>query len=191
MNEIKKDVSERVLKIKSIIEENKDLWKLQEIQNFYNNILNNKDITDYEKEFLAEPCEKLISEKFPKKNPRRILNNKSLEAKELLEEVHNIVTKEFNWSKNSVKNGVKPSGHMIGGKIYVGWYMSYKNENKVNTGFGYIKEKEESDPYLKVDYRKVGQDFNEEKTFPIQLKDDALILFKNYLSKAINNKDYK
>jgi len=189
MNEIKKDVSERVLKIKSIIEENKDLWKLQEIQNFYNNILNNKDITDYEKEFLAEPCEKLISEKFPKKNPRRILNNKSLEAKELLEEVHNIVTKEFNWSKNSVKNGVKPSGHMIGGKIYVGWYMSYKNENKVNTGFGYIKEKEESEPYIKVDYRKVGQDFNEEKTFPIQLKEDALILFKNYLTKVINNID--
>jgi hypothetical protein len=189
MNEIKKDVSERVLKIKSIIEENKDLWKLQEIQNFYNNILNNKDITDYEKEFLAEPCEKLISEKFPKKNPRRILNNKSLEAKELLEEVHNIVTKEFNWSKNSVKNGVKPSGHMIGGKIYVGWYMSYKNENKVNTGFGYIKEKEESEPYIKVDYRMVGQDFNEEKTFPIQLKEDALILFKNYLTKVINNID--
>jgi hypothetical protein len=186
MNEIKKDVSERVLKIKSIIEENKDLWKLQEIQNFYNNILNNKDITDYEKEFLAEPCEKLISEKFPKKNPRRILNNKSLEAKELLEEIHNIVTKEFNWSKNSVKNGVKPSGHMIGGKIYVGWYMSYKNENKVNTGFGYIKEKEESEPYIKVDYRMVGQDFNEEKIFPIQLKDDALVLFKNYLSKVIN-----
>jgi hypothetical protein len=186
MNEIKKDVSERVLKIKSIIEENKDLWKLQEIQNFYNNILNNKDITDYEKEFLAEPCEKLISEKFPKKNPRRILNNKSLEAKELLEEVHNIVTKEFNWSKNSVKNGVKPSGHMIGGKIYVGWYISYKNENKVNTGFGYIKEKEESEPYIKVDYRMVGQDFNEEKIFPIQLKDDALVLFKNYLSKVIN-----
>ena len=186
MNEIKKDVSERVLKIKSIIEENKDLWKLQEIQNFYNNILNNKDITDYEKEFLAEPCEKLISEKFPKKNPRRILNNKSLEAKEVLEEVHNIVTKEFNWSKNSVKNGVKPSGHMIGGKIYVGWYMSYKNENKVNTGFGYIKEKEESEPYIKVDYRMVGQDFNEEKIFPIQLKDDALVLFKNYLSKVIN-----
>jgi len=186
MNEIKKDVSERVLKIKSIIEENKHLWKLQEIQNFYNNILNNKDITDYEKEFLAEPCEKLISEKFPKKNPRRILNNKSLEAKELLEEVHNIVTKEFNWSKNSVKNGVKPSGHMIGGKISVGWYMSYKNENKVNTGFGYIKEKEESEPYIKVDYRMVGQDFNEEKIFPIQLKDDALVLFKNYLSKVIN-----
>lgn len=186
MNEIKKDVSERVLKIKSIIEENKDLWKLQEIQNFYNNILNNKDITDYEKEFLAEPCEKLISEKFPKKNPRRILNNKSLEAKELLEEVHNIVTKEFNWSNNRVKNGVKPSGHMIGGKIYVGWYMSYKNENKVNTGFGYIKEKEESEPYIKVDYRIVGQDFNEEKIFPIQLKDDALILFKNYLSKVIS-----
>jgi hypothetical protein len=32
----------------------------------------------------------------------------------------------------------------------------------------------------------VGQDFNEEKIFPIQLKDDALVLFKNYLSKVIN-----
>ena len=189
--EVNKNLSDKVLKIKIIIEENKENWTLQQVQNFYDNISNNKDLTDYEKEYLAEPCEKLISEKFPKKNPRRILNNKSLEARELLEEVHNIVTKEFDWSKNKVKQGVKPSGHMIGGKIYVGWYISYKNENKVNTGFGYIKEKEESDPYLKVDYRKVGQDFNEEKTFPIQLKDDALILFKNHLSKAINNKDYK
>ena len=44
-------------------------------------------------------------------------------------------------------------------------------------------------PVFVVDYRKVGQDYNEEKTFPIQLKDDALILFKNYLSKVINNTD--
>ena len=188
--EVDKNLSDKVLKTKKIIEENKDNWTLQQVQNFYNNILTNKDLTDYEKEYLAEPCEKLISEKFPKKNPRRILNNKSLEARELLEEVHNIVIKEFDWSNNKVKNGVKPSGYMIAGKLYVSWYMSYKNENKVNTGFVYIKEKEESDPYIKVDYRKVGQDFNEEKTFPIQLKDDALILFKSYLSKVINNKDF-
>lgn len=188
--EVDKNLSDKVLKTKKIIEENKDNWTLQQVQNFYNNILTNKDLTDYEKEYLAEPCEKLISEKFPKKNPRKILNNKSLEAKELLEEVNNIVTKEFDWSNNKVKNGVKPSGYMIAGKLYVAWYISYKSENKVNTGFEYIKEKENSDPYIKVDYRKIGQDFNEEKAFPIQLKDDALILFKSYLSKVINNKDF-
>lgn len=181
------NLSDKVLKTKKIIDENKDNWTLQQVQNFYNNILSNKDLTDYEKEYLAEPCEKLISERFPKKNPRRILNNKSLEARELLEEIYNIVIKEFDWSNNQVKQGVKPNGHMIGGKIYVGWYISYKNQNKVNTGFEYIKEKEDSDPYLKVNYRKVGQDYIEEKIFPVQLKEDALILFKNFLSKTINS----
>ena len=66
--EVNKNLSDKVLKIKIIIEENKENWTLQQVQNFYDNISNNKDLTDYEKEYLAEPCEKLISEKFPKKN---------------------------------------------------------------------------------------------------------------------------
>ena len=54
--EINKNLSDKVLKTKKIIEENKDNWTIQQVQNFYNNILTNKDLTDYEKEYLAEPC---------------------------------------------------------------------------------------------------------------------------------------
>jgi len=185
--ETEQKLSDKVLKIKNILEENKD-WKIVEVQNFYNNVNNNKDITDFEREYLADICLKIIKERFPPKKSRRILNSKSTEAKVLLEEIWNIISKEYDWSKSTVKLGVKPSGHMIGGKIYVGWYISYKNGvTKTNTGIGYIQEKEESEPYLKVDYRELKNDLNESKTFPVQLKDDALILYRGYLTKVINN----
>ena len=45
-------LSDKVLKIKGIIE-NKE-YKIKELQNFYDNINNSKDITEYDKEFLTE-----------------------------------------------------------------------------------------------------------------------------------------
>ena len=50
------------------------------------------------------------------------------------------------------------------------------------------KKKPEDDPYIDVDYRKVGKEneSNKEiKIFPVQLKDEAVILFKEYLKKII------
>ncbi len=183
--EKEQQLSDKVLKVKKTLEEKTD-WTTKEIQNYYNNINNYKYITDFEREYLANICLKIIQERFPKKKSRRILNSKSTEAKVLLEEIWNIISKEYDWSQSDVKLGVKPSGHMIGGKIYVGWYISYKNEvTKINTGFEYIKEKEESEPYLKIDYRDLKNKLNESKNFPVQLKDDALILYRSYLSKVI------
>ena len=109
-------ISDRVLKVKNYIEERKD-WQLQDLQNFYNNASNDKKITEYEKEILTELCEKIITERFPKKNSRKMLNNKSSEAKILLEEVYSDLSKNFDLSKNKVKNGVKPGGYMIGGQM--------------------------------------------------------------------------
>jgi transcriptional regulator of heat shock response len=178
-------ISDRVLKVKNYIEERKD-WQLQDLQNFYNNALNDKKITDYEKEIITELCEKIITERFPKKNSRKMLNNKSSEAKILLEEVYNDLIKSFDLSKNNVKNGVKPGGYMIGGQMYVDWYISYKNDEKFNTGFCYLQKSQETEPYIEVNYRKVGSDLDEKKNFPIALKDEALSLFKNHLLKIIN-----
>jgi len=185
--ETEQKLSDKVLKIKKIIEENKD-WKIVEVQNFYNNVNNNKDLTEVEKKYLLDICLKIIKEKYPPKKSRRILNSKDTEAKVLLEEIWNIISKDYDWSKSDVKPGVKPSGLMRSNKIYVGLYISYKNEvTKINTGFEYIKEKEESEPYLKVDYRDLKNKLNESKNFPVQLKDDALILYRSYLTKVINN----
>ena len=178
-------ISDRVLKVKNYIEERKD-WQLQDLQNFYNNASNDKKITDYEKEILTELCEKIIRERFPRKNSRKILNNKSSEAKVLLEEVYNNLIKNFDLSKNKVKNGVKPGGYMIGGQMYVDWYISYKNDEKFNTGFCYLQKSQETEPYIEVNFRKVGTDLDERKNFSIALKDDAIFLFKNYLLKIIN-----
>ena len=46
----------------------------------------------------------------------------------------------------------------------------------------------DQDPYLEIDYRKVGKGFEDEKKvnhFRVELKDDAIKLFKEYLSKTI------
>jgi len=153
-------ISDRVLKVKNYIEERKEI--------------------------LTELCEKIISERFPKKNSRKILNNKSSEAKILLEEVYSDLIKNYDLSKNKVKNGVKPGGYMIGGQMYVDWYISYKNDEKFNTSFAYLQKSEETEPYIEVNFRKVGTDLDEKKDFPIPLKDEALLLFKNNLSKIIN-----
>jgi hypothetical protein len=115
-----------------------------------------------------------------------MLNNKSSDAKILLEEVYSDLIKNFDLSKNKVKNGVKPGGYMIGGQMYVDWYISYKNDEKFNTGFCYLQKSEETEPYIQVNFRKVGTNLDEKKDFPIPLKDEALLLFKNHLLKIIN-----
>jgi|TARA_B100001964_G_C14258006_1_gene613522 hypothetical protein len=179
--------SERVLKIKKLIE-NKE-YKIKELQNYYNNISNSKEISDYEREFLIDAVEKKIRVKFPNK-AKKILGGKSAKAQELLEEVYKSLTREFDWSKNNVGNKVKVGGSMISGKEYVCWYISYKNDNGYSTGLHYRQIKPEDDPCLEVDFRKVGKDFEKDreiKIFPVQLKDEAVTLYKTYLAKTIGN----
>ena len=82
----------------------------------------------------------------------------------------------------------KVGGSMISGKEFVCWYISYKNDNGYSTGLHYRQKTAEDDPYLDVDYRRVGKDFEKDrevKIFPIQLKDEAVNLFKEYLKKTI------
>ena len=97
-----KKITEKVLKIKGIVE-NKE-YKIKELQNFYNNINNSKEISEYEKEFLTEIVEKKIRVEFPSK-AKKILGGKSEKAKGLLEELMVDLLKEFDWSNNNVGNG--------------------------------------------------------------------------------------
>ena len=180
-----KKISEKVLKIKGTIETKE--YKIKELQNFYNNINNSKEISEYEKEFLTEIVEKKIRVEFPSK-AKKILGGKSEKAKELLEEVMVDLLKEFNWSNNEVKTKVKAGGSMISGKEFVCHYISYKNEDGYSTAIAYIQKTPEEDPYLEVHYRKVGKDSEqdkEEKIFPVQLKEEAVSLYKTYLYKTI------
>lgn len=179
------NVSDKVLKIKEIIE-NKE-YKIKELQNFYNNINNSKEISEYEKEFLTEIVEKKIRIEFPSK-AKKILGGKSEKAKELLDEVMVNLLKEFNWSNNRVKTKVKAGGTMISGKEFVCHYISYKNEDNYSSGLVYRQKTPDEDTHLEVYYKKVGKDSDQnkkEKIFPVQLKDEAVTLFREYLREVI------
>ena len=75
------NISEKVLKLKSIIESKRDTWTLKEFQNFYHNVDVNKDINDNEKELLAKTCAQIIEEKFPKRQSKKYLVTKVLRVK--------------------------------------------------------------------------------------------------------------
>ena len=87
---------------------------------------------------------------------------------------------------------MKAGGSMISGKEFVCHYISYKNDKGYSTAIAYIQKTPEEDPYLEVHYRKVGKDFEqdkEEKIFPVQLREEAVTLYKTYLSKTILSND--
>ena len=185
MDNIDNNISEHVLKVKKRIETEE--LSIKELKNYFNNILQYPKITDIERELLVNAVEKQIRVKFPN-NAKKILGGKSAKAQELLEEIYKDLTQEFDWSNNNVRNKVKVCGSMISGKEYICWYISYKNDNNYSAGFAYKQMTPEQDPYLEIDYRKVGKGFEDEKKinhFRVELKDDAIKLFKEHLSKII------
>ena len=180
----KAKISEKVLKVEQSIEKED---KIKVLQNWYDNIKNFVGISEYEREYLVDAVEKKIRVKFPNK-AKKILGGKSAKAQELLDEVYKTLTQEFDWSNNNVGNTVKVGGSMISGKEFVCWYISYKNDEGYSTGLHYRQKTAEDDPYLDVDYRRVGKDYEndrEVKIFPVQLKDEAVNLFREYLRKTI------
>jgi len=188
MDQEKEELSQKVKKIIEIIE-TKEHSK-NELINFFNNAMNHTDINDLERETIVETVEKKMRIKFPNA-AKKILGGKSAKAQELLEEIYSILKEEFDWSQSRVKNKVKPCGSMISGKEYVCWYISYKNDQGYNTGFHYKQKTPKDDPFLEIDYREAGnsdKSYNkniDKKIFPVELKDDALNFYRNYLSKVI------
>ena len=81
------NISDKILKLKNVIQSKQDIWTLKEFQNFYQNIDISNDINEYEKEFLAEICAKIIAERFPKRDSKKILGDKGVEGKAFLEEL--------------------------------------------------------------------------------------------------------
>ena len=185
MSEEEKNISNHIYNLAKDIE-NKDRT-IQQLKNFYTNISNSCNISDLEKEYLISALEKKIRVNFPK-IAKKILGGKSEKAKELLEDVFNKLKDEFDWSKNKVGSRVKVGGDMIAGRQHVCWYISYKNDLGISTGFVYRQLTPTEDPFIEVYLRKVGKEFEKDaeiKKFRVELKEDALDLYKSFLSKTI------
>ena len=188
MNEKVDKISQEVLEVKECIETEE--LSIKQLQNYYNNASKYSKITDYEKEFLIDVITKKMRIKHPR-HANKILGGKSEKAKELLLKIFDLLKKEFDWSKNKVKSKVKAGGHMISGEYDVVWYISYKNVENYSTAFVYWQKTPESDPYLEVSYRRVGKDYENEreaKEFPVGAEEDALNLYRSFLSKTIIKK---
>jgi hypothetical protein len=178
------EISDKVETVKNLIEKEENIKLLR---NWHENIIKYDYILEHEREYLLEVIEIKIRKDFPK-HAKKILGGKSEEAQKLLGEFHQTLTNEFDWSKNKVLTKVKVGGSMISGKEYICWYISYKNEFKYKCELAYHQKTIEEDPYLIVEYLEIGNNNNNEnemQTFPVQLKDEALNLFRTFLNKTI------
>ena len=183
MNEEEDKISQKILTIKEDIETKERT--IEQLRNFFNNVNDSSEINELEREYLISAVERKIRIEFPEK-AKTILGGKSEKAKELLEEFFGLLKEEFDWSKNKVGSRVKVGGDMISGRQYVNWYISYKNKNKTQTHLSYNQKTPKDDQFLQVSYGRSGNaKENETKTFRVELKEDALNLYKSFLSKTI------
>ena len=183
----KNEISDNVKRVLKNIEE-KD-YSAKELQNTFNNITANKEITDYEKEALTETVEKTLRIKHPNV-AKKMFGNKESKAREFLESLFLELSKEFDWSKNLVESRVKTGGDMINGNNYVCLYISYKNNLGINTGLHYRQITPKDDPFLEVQMRQVKKGEIEkkmikEKNFSVESEEDAVSLYKKFLSEVI------
>ena len=137
-------------KVKTVLEviKTKDL-SAKSLGNIYNNTLNHNDLTEFEREELIEAIEKKIRTANPRE-AKKLFGPKDLQARELLNKVHQGLASEFDLSKNKVGLGVKTGGHMIAGRAYIDVYISYKNSEKWHLGLGLMQEKADTEQTINV-----------------------------------------
>ena len=185
MSEIDNQVSKKVSQVINLIE-TKD-YSSRELITYFNNIMNYPSISDLERELLVKSVEIKLRTKFPNA-ATKIFGGKGAKAQEILEGIYKELEDEFDWSNNRVGSRVKVCGSMINGTVFVCWYISYKNDKGINTGFHYVQKTPNDDPFFEIDFRILGKDENnelEKKRFPIEQMEDAISLYKENLKKVI------
>ena len=185
MSEIDNQISKKVSQVINLIE-TKD-YSSRELITYFNNIMDYPSITEFERELLVKSVETKLRTKFPNA-ATKIFGGKGAKAQEILEGIFKELEDEFDWSNNRVGSRVKVGGSMINGTVFVCWYISYKNEEGINTGFQYVQETPEDVPFFEIDFRIMGEDKNNapnNKRFPIEQMEDAISLYKENLRKVI------
>jgi hypothetical protein len=140
-------ISEQVRKVLGDIDTQP--YTYQQLTNLYTNATNHTGITDIEREILTQKVEVSMRTKFPRESSKLLgsINDKPVE---ILEVVYRKIIEEFDLSRNHHKNGVKIGGSKIGGRQYIAWYVSYKNDEKWGSSISYRQDTPETEPRIEV-----------------------------------------
>ena len=108
-------------------------------------------------------------------------------AKQKLSQIYSDLSKKYDFSANTVGNGVKIGGDMIAGRVDVDVYFSYKNDAKWHCTFAWIQELDDPDAYFKVAiYQHSREDASLVDTcFPLHEEDKAVALYQQHLERLL------
>jgi hypothetical protein len=125
------------------------------LRNLYENIQRHPDLDDIRKEELTEAVMQRMRVVSPAL-ATRLGGAKDSLGREYLQSVFDRVSDRFDLSGNKVGQGVKTGGFMINGTKHVDVYLSYKTSDMRNLGFAWIQETVESEPFLELKLRDLG-----------------------------------
>ena len=152
------EISTRVLRALELIETK--YRSFDDLLALYTNSVNDKLVSEIERELLTQKLEIVLRTNFPSKHSQANIilgkGNKNDKPVEQLELLYNKIAEDFNLSDNLHKNGVKVSGSMIGGRDYIGWYISYKNREGWGTSIAYRQKEIDTEPSLEIRIYQVG-----------------------------------
>lgn len=135
---------------------------------------------------VIKAVEHQMRKQFPKA-ASKVFGAKGDDAKAKLEETYSELAAAFDLSKNKMRNGVKAGGERIKGKVYIDWYISYRNADKYGVLLGLIQEAVDTELKAVVRYSKTGKGkFEEEQFFEMLEYPRAVDLYKSHLAKVIS-----
>lgn len=178
-------ISEKVQKTLDMVE-NKELTSVQ-LNNLYNNVQKYEAITDEEREAVIAAVEAKIKVVDPRK-AKRLFGPKDAQARVMMEEAYAAISEEFDLTANVLKNGVKTGGDMIAGRKYIDVYLSYKNTDNWNFGFGYNQDTVDELPYLRTRLYQTGgkqEETMEVHNYSVEEFSEALSAYKDKLKTLI------
>lgn len=181
------EINPRVENVLRVIDK-KDFTQ-KELAVFFNNVVNDKKVSEEEREIIIEALSKKIKSSAPRL-AKKMFGPKDSIGREFLQTLYDIFEQVggYDFSKNCVGKGVKTGGDMISGKAYVDLYLSYKNKDKWHTGIAYNQKTVNDDPKIIVkiyqggESNLVGKECDE---FDMADEEKAIELFKGYLDKII------
>lgn len=119
---------------------------------------------------------------------KTIVGATKAKAYEILGDVHNHISKDFDLRDNRVKNGVKAGGGQRDRRYFIDAYISYKNQRKLKVALTLLQDSENSEMVARVGRHDMGRAEPPEYTkFSMESFDKAIALYRSYLSNALSS----